>query len=75
MPDAQNFDRLIFHTIHDQVRRLAYRPLAGSRNMSGSSHIGMVTQVFRRIPDALCNGVSSGWIVSRDIVLGFNEIR
>lgn len=75
MPDPQNFDCVIFHAIHDQIWRLAYRPLAGSLNMSLPSDLGIVTQSFCGIPHTLCNGFSSGWIISCDIILGFNQIR
>jgi hypothetical protein len=43
--------------------------------MSLSSDIGLVTQSFCGIPHTLCNSFSSGWIISCDIVLGFNQIR
>ena len=72
MPDSQDLHRIIFHAIYNQVRCVGYDPFAGSRNMSLSSDVWAIAQHRRRIPDALRDGLSSGWIISCDEVLGFN---
>jgi hypothetical protein len=75
MPDSQDFHRFIFDPIYNQVRCIGYNSLAGCRNMSRSSDVWVITQLGCRIPYALCDGLSCGWIISCNEVLGFNQIR
>ena len=75
VPDSENFDRLVFYPIHNQVWRLAYWPLTSPLHMSLSSDFRMFTQIACGFPDSFGQKFSRGWIISCDVVLGFTEVR
>lgn len=75
VPQAQDLNVFKSDAIYEQIRRPNDKPLTGTGDMALPADKWMGFQMLDRLPDTLRNSSGSIWIVARDVLLGFDEIR